>query len=207
MTVRSVLRYPDPVLKRRARSGPGPIEDLARDLVDTMRAGPATVGLAAPQIGESVRAFVLDVSGHRKAPTSHGLLVLFDPEILDAEGSEVAREGCLSVPDLTADVRRAYGRTLPSVVASVDAARGVQRSGPSSTSTPKVSSSRLDAADVRRALRVTVAGTDPSGERRTLTMEGFEARALQHELDHLDGTLILDRVDSASSLFPRKVYL
>ena len=163
MTVRPVLRYPDPVLKRRARSGPGPIEDLARDLVDTMRAGPATVGLAAPQIGESVRAFALDVSGHRKAPTSHGLLVLFDPEILDAEGSEVAREGCLSVPDLT--------------------------------------------ADVRRALRVTVAGTDPSGERRTLTMDGFEARALQHELDHLDGTLILDRVDSASSLFPRRVYL
>ena len=164
MAVRPVVRYPDPVLKRRAGSvPPARREELATDLVDTMRAGPATVGLAAPQIGEAVRVFALDVSGHRKATTSHGLLVLFDPEIVETEGAEVAREGCLSVPDLTADVRRAF--------------------------------------------RITLSALDTGGERKVLSMEGFEARAVQHEVDHLDGKLILDRVDTASSLFPRKVYL
>jgi peptide deformylase len=163
VSVRPVVRYPDPVLKRRAEPvGSRVPSGLVEDLVDTMRAGPATVGLAAPQIGVSARAFVLDVSGHRRAEGSHGLVVLFDPELLDAAEAEVLREGCLSVPDLTADVRR-----------------------------PR---------------KVVIAGTEPGGSRRVLRMEGFEARAAMHELDHLDGLLILDRVDSGSSLFPRRVY-
>ena len=166
MAVRPVLRYPAPSLKRPA-SPAGRITDelldLARDLVDTMRAGPATVGLAAPQIGAEVRAFALNVTGHRKARTSSGLVVLFDPDLLEAEGEETAREGCLSVPELT--------------------------------------------ADVQRATRVRVAGLSPEGERRELDVEGFEARAVQHEMDHLEGLLILDRVEAASSLFPRRVYL
>ena len=128
-----------------------------------MRASPVTVGLAAPQIGEPVRAFALDVSGHRHATSSQGLVVLFDPEVVEAEGGEVLREGCLSVPALT--------------------------------------------ADIRRATRIVIQGLD--GQERSITyeMEGFEARAAQHEIDHLDGILILDRVDSPSALFPRKVYL
>ena len=166
MAVRPVLRYPAPPLKRPAAAA-GRITDelreLAWDLVETMRAGPATVGLAAPQIGEDVRAFVLDVTGHRKARTSNGLIVLFDPKLVDQEGEETAREGCLSVPYLT--------------------------------------------ADVRRATQVRIEGVSADGDRRELEMEGFEARAAQHELDHLDGLLILDRVDSASSLFPRRVYM
>jgi len=166
VAVRPVLRYPASVLK--AAAGPvGEISDVARalgrDLVDTMRSGPATVGLAAPQIGEPVRAFSLDVTGHRKTTSSNGLVVLFDPELLESEGEGLAREGCLSVPDLT--------------------------------------------ADVRRARRIALAGLDPDGRRRVLRMDGFEARAALHELDHLDGVLILDRVDSASALFPRRVYL
>jgi len=75
---------------------------VAQDLVETMRAGPATVGLAAPQIGVAVRAFCLDVGSHPRATTSHGLVVLFDPERVEAHGEEVMREGCLSVPDFTA---------------------------------------------------------------------------------------------------------
>lgn len=165
MAVRPVVRYPDPILKGAARAA-GEITDalraLADDLVQTMREGPATVGLAAPQIGQPVRAFALDVRGHRKAETSHGLVVLFDPELVEAHDADVMREGCLSVPDLT--------------------------------------------ADVRRAVRCVVRGLDRDGRERVYRMEGFEARALQHELDHLDGTLILDRVTSASDLFPRKVY-
>ena len=165
MAVRQVLRYPHAVLKASATAVGLPTDEhrvLARDLVETMRAGPATVGLAAPQIGESVRAFVLDVSDHPKSATSNGLVVLFDPVVIEEEGTEVAREGCLSVPDLT--------------------------------------------ADVRRAVRVVVRGSDEGGVERTFTFEGFEARAALHELDHLDGVLILDRVDSSSSLFPRRVY-
>lgn len=165
MAVRPVVRYPAPVLKRPAEEVGEPTADhraVADDLVDTMRAGPATVGLAAPQIGVPLRAFCLDVSGHAKAKASHGLIVLLDPVLVEVHGDDVLREGCLSVPDLT--------------------------------------------ANVRRAVRAVVRGTDPDGERRVYQMEGFEARALQHELDHLDGRLILDRVDSAADVFPRKVY-
>ena len=166
MVVRPVLRYPAAVLKQPAGPVGGVSEEvraLGRDLVDTMRTGPATVGLAAPQIGAPVRAFALDVTGHPKATSSNGLVLLFDPELLETESEVMAREGCLSVPDLT--------------------------------------------ADVRRARRIVVAGLDEEGRRRVLSMEGFEARAALHELDHLDGILILDRADSPSALFPRRVYL
>jgi peptide deformylase len=165
MAVRPVLRLPEAVLKQPARAV-GPIDDEARalgaDLVETMRASPACVGLAAPQIGVALRAFVVDVSGHKKAPTSHGEVVLFDPEVLLAHGPITGREGCMSVPDLTGDVAR------PS--------------------------------------RLVVRGTGVDGREQVLQVEGFEARAFQHELDHLDGLLFLDRVASASSVFPRKVY-
>jgi peptide deformylase len=60
--------------------------------------------------------------------------------------------------------------------------------------------------DVARATRLVVRGTTPDGADRVLQVEGFEARAFQHELDHLDGLLFLDRVDSAAALFARKVY-
>src|SRR3954465_13287139 len=108
--IRAVVRLPDHVLKRRAEAVER-IDDaggaLAEDLVDTMRASPACVGLAAPQIGVQLRAFVVDVTGHRKARSCHGEVVLFNPEILLAHGPVVAREGCMSVPDLTGDVPRA----------------------------------------------------------------------------------------------------
>ena len=165
MAVRPVLRLPEPVLKQPALPV-GAIDDearaLAADLVDTMRASPACVGIAAPQIGVSRRAFVVDVSGHKKAPSSHGEIVLFDPEVLLAHGPVSGREGCMSVPDLT--------------------------------------------GDVARATRLVVRGTDVHGQERVLQLEGFEARAFQHELDHLDGLLFLDRVVAGSAVFPRKVY-
>lgn len=165
MAVRPIVRYPDRVLKRRAEPVgvvTEAVRALAADLVDTMRAAPATVGLAAPQVGESVRAFVLDASGHPRAATTHGLVALFNPEVLEAHDPDVMREGCLSVPELT--------------------------------------------ANVRRARRVVVRGFDPDGVERVYQMEGFEARVLLHELDHLDGLLILDRAVSPSDLFARKVY-
>jgi peptide deformylase len=109
MAVLPVVRLPDPILSRPARPI-GRIDAdarrLAEDLVDTMRASPACVGLAAPQIGVPLRAFVVDVTGHRKARSCHGTVVMMDPELVSYEGAELAREGCMSVPDLTGDVAR-----------------------------------------------------------------------------------------------------
>ncbi len=116
------------------------------------------VGIAATQLGLMSRMVAVDVSGHPKAETSNGLLVLANPRIAEREGSEVGREGCLSLPDLTANVRRAT-RIV------VEHARG------------------------------------------TVACEGFEARCVQHELDHLDGILFLDRVESLTDdVFRRRSY-
>lgn len=165
MAVRPVLRLPEPVLKQRAQPV-GRVDDaaraLAQDLVDTMRASPACVGLAAPQIGVSLRAFVVDVSGHRKAKSCHGEIVLLDPEILVAHDAVHGREGCMSVPDLT--------------------------------------------GEVARATTLVVRGLTPEGAERVVQVDAFEARAFQHEIDHLDGLLFLDRVSSADAVFRRKVY-
>jgi peptide deformylase len=163
--VRPVLQLPAELLSRPA-APVRRIDDVARaltvDLIDTMRASPACVGLAAPQIGVSLRGLVIDVTGHPKARSCHGEVVLFDPEVVDAEAPVIAREGCMSVPDLT--------------------------------------------GDVARAARVVVRGLVPSGELRTLEVDGFEARAMLHELDHLEGLLFLDRVSSHAAVFRRRVY-
>ncbi len=110
MTARPVVRLPHPLLKTVAKPV-GELGDAARalaaDLVDTMRAYPHCVGLAAPQIGVGLRAFAVDVTGHRKAVSCHGLVVLLDPEVLLQAAPALAREGCMSVPDLTGNVARA----------------------------------------------------------------------------------------------------
>ncbi|MGH2758887.1 MAG: peptide deformylase [Actinomycetota bacterium] len=110
MAVRDVRIYPDPILKQVAAPVVQVDDDaraLARDLVDTMRSHERCVGIAANQIGSLHRCVVVDVTGHPSAQTCHGLVVLLDPVVVEAEGSVVAREGCLSVPDLTANVSRA----------------------------------------------------------------------------------------------------
>lgn len=109
MAVRPVLRMPHPALKRRCAeiAGDKEIERVARDLLDTMEASPRCVGIAAPQIGEEVRMAVVDVTGHPKARSCAGRMVLVNPVLVEQEGAKVGREGCLSVPQFTADVRRA----------------------------------------------------------------------------------------------------
>ena len=155
---------PERVLKTRAAEASQERNDnLVADLVETMRASPACVGLAAPQIGVPKRVIAVDVSGHPKTTVSHGLVVLIDPSIVDASGREVGREGCMSVPDLTANVARSE--------------------------------------------RIAVSGTLPDGSSAVIVTEGFEARAFQHEIDHLEGLLILDRVASlATDVFRRRTY-
>ena len=162
MPVRPVLRVPHPSLKQVARpAGGADVDRIARDLVDTMNAYGHCVGIAAPQIDELVRVVAVDVSAHPKATTSNGLLVLVAPRVVQTEGRGLGRAGCLSIPELT--------------------------------------------ANVRRAARVVVEARTPSGDERIFEAEGFEARCLQHELDHLDGILVLDRVESlATDVFPRR---
>ena len=77
-----------------------------------MRISPGCVGLAAPQVGVAAQVFCVDVSGHPKARISHGLIVLANAEIVEASRNEKGREGCMSVPDLTGDVRRAAKITV-----------------------------------------------------------------------------------------------
>lgn len=137
---------------------------LAADLVATMRVSPGCVGLAAPQVGVGARVFCVDVSAHPKTRSHHGTFVLCNAVVVESSRNEKAREGCMSVPDFT--------------------------------------------GDVKRASRLTVTGRLPgTGEEITVTAEAFEARALQHEIDHCSGLLFLDRVAGAHAVHPRKTYL
>lgn len=110
--IREVVRYPDPRLKAACEpvGGDGPLTgaaaDLARDLLDTMSSFPGCVGIAAPQVGELVRMVAIDVTGHRRARSCHGRLVLVDPVVVERAGNVSMREGCLSIPDFTGNVRR-----------------------------------------------------------------------------------------------------
>jgi len=162
VAVRPIRLYPDPILKRLTASvsltDPA-IPDLVQDLLDTLEASPG-VALAAPQIGYPVRMIVVDVT-RKKGAHGHGRVVLINPRVLHQDGSRVVREGCLSVPDYTGNVRR-FEQTV-------------------------------------------VEGISPDGRVVILNTSGFEALAYQHEIDHLEGTLFLDRLDSLTTdLFRRK---
>ncbi|HEY0696926.1 MAG TPA: peptide deformylase [Micromonospora sp.] len=165
--VRPVVTAPDPVLSRPcAEVDPRSDETvrLAADLVATMRVSPGCVGLAAPQVGVGVKMFCVDVTEHPKTRSHHGTFVLCNAEVVEASRWRPGREGCMSVPDLTGDVKRAG--------------------------------------------RLVVAGELPgTGEPVRVATDAFEARALQHEMDHCAGLLFLDRVAGAHAIYRRKVYL
>ncbi|GAA2353194.1 peptide deformylase [Catellatospora methionotrophica] len=162
-----VVTAPEPVLSRVGE----PVDPtdpqvvaLAADLVATMAVSPGCVGLAAPQVGVGVQLFVVNVTDHPKAATVHGVFVLANAVIVEASRWRPGREGCMSVPDLTGDVKRAG--------------------------------------------RIVVTGELPgSGRKVTITTDAFEARALQHEIDHCNGLLFLDKVSGAHAIYQRKVYL
>lgn len=108
--VRSVVTAPARVLSTRGDDvdpcDPS-VAQLAADLLATQRVSPGCVGLAAQQVGLAWRVFSVDVSAHPKARTCHGAFVLCNAEVLEASRREKGREGCMSVPDLTGDVKRA----------------------------------------------------------------------------------------------------
>src|SRR5574341_1836450 len=105
MAILKILKYPDPLLKKRSLEVKKITDETVRliqDMVETMYAAPG-VGLAAPQVGVLQRILVLDVDYENPGKN---LLKLVNPEIRRAEGEVVWEEGCLSVVDFTAEVKR-----------------------------------------------------------------------------------------------------
>jgi peptide deformylase len=165
MAILDVLTIPNSLLKQESN----PVEqfdsglrDFINDLEETMRSSPGGVGIAAPQVARFDRIVIVDVSSKPKIK-HHGRLVLINPEILEWQGMEKGREGCMSVPDYT--------------------------------------------GNVIRAKTIKIKAYDEFGALQHYECEGYEARAIQHEVDHLDGVLFLDRlVSRRADLFKRKVY-
>ena len=160
MAILQILKYPEPVLSRSSlpvKNITGDTVQLINDLLDTMYAAPG-VGLAAPQAGVSQRVIVLDVDHENPHKQVYKLI---NPVITRAEGEVVWEEGCLSVVDFT--------------------------------------------AEVRRAAQVEVVGFDEDQKEVKITAEGLFAVALQHEIDHLDGKLFIDRISRLKrELYSRK---
>lgn len=159
--LRPILRLGDSILREPARPVAAitpEIETLVDDMIETMYAAPG-IGLAAPQVGVSLRIFVVDLSVGRDPA---GLSVMINPEFVEREGMQLEEEGCLSVPGFTATVAR-----------------------------PK---------------HVVVKGWDRHGDEHQLEGTGLLARALQHEMDHLQSCLFLDRLRGISrELIVRKI--
>ena len=164
-----ILQYGDPILRikgKRIEEIDGRIRELAANMIETMHAAHG-VGLAAQQIGEALQLTVLDISAVEDRPSTLILdgkditdprtampLVLINPEIELSGETEVGVEGCLSFPEMTADIERAHS--------------------------------------------VTVRAQNLEGEPIEIEANGFLARAIQHEHDHLDGILFIDRMSSAA---------
>ncbi len=159
MAVIPILKLPDAVLRQQAREITvinGELQRLIDDMAETMYAAPG-LGLAANQVGRLHRLIVFDVA--YRDGGARDLKVIVNPCITEASGEYAHEEGCLSVADFS--------------------------------------------AEVRRHAKVTVKGLDRGGKPVTITGEGLLAVVLQHEVDHLDGILFIDRI----SRLKRSIYL
>ena len=164
MAIHEIKKFPDPVLRKKTAPVGAIDDDLCRlidDMVETMHAAPG-VGLAANQVGVSLQVAVIDIGDHEEEGKKHPLVVLINPEVLSLEGTVVAEEGCLSVPDFT--------------------------------------------EKVKRAARIKVRAKDRAGKTFELEADGLMAKALQHEIDHLNGILFIDRLSPIKkSIFRRRM--
>jgi peptide deformylase len=110
MAILPILIYPDERLKQISApilSIDAQITKLIEDLLETLYDSPGCVGIASPQVGALHRMVIVDAGRNAKAGPNHGRMILINPEIVHADGEVVAREGCLSLPHLTANVKRA----------------------------------------------------------------------------------------------------
>ena len=143
--------YGDPVLRKRAEPVTEITEaerQLAEQMLETLYATGNGIGLAATQVGVLKRLIIVDIG--EEDDEEYEPLVLFNPELLSSDGEIVAEEGCLSIPDVTADVKR-----------------------PES---------------------IVVEGVNLQREAIRIETDGLLARVLQHEIDHLNGVLFIDRI-------------
>lgn len=148
--VRKIIKYPDPILRKRCRSVDRiskEIIELVDDMIDTMKTKDG-LGLAANQIGKDFQIFVLNVTPHEDTATPS---VFINPEILNQSGSATEEEGCLSFPELYLKIPR-YDRV------------------------------RLHAVNL-------------NNEDIVYETNGLLARAIQHEVDHLNGIVFIDRAE------------
>ena len=172
MAVRRVMRMGHPVLREPAKEVPPSMigsyqfEGLIADMVDTLH-DYGGIGLAAPQIGESLRLAIIEIAG---GPTRYGdldsmPLTVFVNPVIEVLDSDVAGywEGCLSVPGL----------------------RGF----------------------VERPQHVVIRYTTRAGRQKELELRGFSATVFQHEFDHLDGKLFVDRISDPSLLAFEEEYI
>jgi peptide deformylase len=158
--VLEIVKYGHPVLRekgKRLERVTAEHRQLAADMLETMRAAEG-VGLAAQQVGRAILLTVIDVT-----PSEHpwGIsaqlpmpLVLVNPHLSHPEGEQIGKEGCLSVPEIS--------------------------------------------GEIRRAAKVTVHAQTIDGQDIVFDCTGLLARAAQHELDHLNGILFIDRMDAAT---------
>jgi peptide deformylase len=159
--LRPILRLGDSILSEPTRAVETitpEIDKLIDDMIETMYAAPG-IGLAAPQVGVSLKIFVIDLSLGKDSAALH---VMINPEFVERDGMQLEEEGCLSIPGFTATVAR-----------------------------PK---------------RVVVRGLNRELEEYTIEGTGLLARALQHEVDHLNSCLFVDRLRGISrDLILRKI--
>ncbi|HYE88746.1 MAG TPA: peptide deformylase [Vicinamibacterales bacterium] len=159
--LRPILRLGDSILTEPARPVDAitpEVDRLITDMIETMYAAPG-IGLAAPQVGVSLKIFVIDLSLGKDPAALH---VMLNPEFVERDGMQLEEEGCLSIPGFNATVAR-----------------------------PK---------------RVVVKGLNRDGDEYTIEGTGLLARALQHEIDHLNACLFVDRLRGISrDLILRKI--
>lgn len=152
-----IKKYPEPILTKKAKKVKNIDQELQKlidDMIETMYSAPG-VGLAAPQVGHSIRLAVFDSSVKEEEGR---LTVLINPEVIEKNGTAIMKEGCLSVPGFEAEIKRSE--------------------------------------------QIKVTGLDRNGQPITIEATGFLARVIQHELDHLEGTLLLDRI----SILKRNIF-
>ena len=162
MAIRTILHYPEPLLKQKSLAVTvfdEPLKQLAQDMVETMYAAPG-VGLAAPQVGELLRLIVLDCSASDEPAD---LIIAVNPEVIAAQGESYEEEGCLSVPGFC--------------------------------------------TAVKRHLEVTLRYQDPTGQVHERHADGLLAIGIQHEIDHLEGILFVDRLSPLKRSIFKKKYL
>jgi peptide deformylase len=159
MTVLPIRTVPDPILRQKAKQVKligHSVKKLIDDMLETLHAVPGRAGLAAPQVGKSLRVCVIGIPGEEDESKVKDY-ILINPEIVKTKGERILQEGCLSIPGYVGEIKRAE--------------------------------------------KVTAKGKNLDGKEVRIRAEGLLAEALEHEVDHLNGILYIDHLESPDKLY------